>query len=90
MADLEMVNQTQRMSAEGSQYAFVIQTRDDLDRSWSWIMDYGNGDNLVAGRGMVDDVSGTPQDFGRATFDAYLDRLVAAPPRGGRVLLVRT
>ncbi|MDX3104109.1 hypothetical protein ACIBO5_57960 [Nonomuraea angiospora] len=43
-------------------------------------MDYGNGDNLVAGRGMVDDVSGTPQDFGRATFDAYLDRLVAARP----------
>ena len=29
---------------------------------------------------MEDDVPGTPRDFGRATFDAYLDRLVATSP----------
>jgi peptide deformylase len=80
VAEPEMVNQTQKMSAEGRQYAFVIQTRDDLDRSWSWILDYGDADSPVAGRGVEDDVSETPQDFGRVTFDAYLDRLVAISP----------
>ncbi|MFG1620201.1 hypothetical protein ACGFI3_46270 [Nonomuraea wenchangensis] len=68
------------MSATGSQYAFVIQTRDDLDRSWSWITDYGTADKTAVGRGVIDDAPGSPQDFGRATFDAYLDRLVATSP----------
>ncbi|WP_433513749.1 peptide deformylase [Nonomuraea sp. CA-143628] len=58
----------------------MIQTRDDLDRSWSWVSDYGDADNPVAGRGVEDDAPGTPHDFGRATFDAYLDHLVATAP----------
>ncbi|GAA4932021.1 hypothetical protein HD597_012851 [Nonomuraea thailandensis] len=68
------------MSAPGSQYAFVIQTKDDLDGSWSWITNYGDADNPVVGRGVIDDAPGSPQDFGRATFDAYLNRLAAVSP----------
>jgi hypothetical protein len=68
------------MSAPGSQYAFVIETKDDLDGSWSWITNYGDADNPVVGRGVIDDAPGSPQDFGQATFDAYLDRLAAVSP----------
>ncbi|MGW4412304.1 hypothetical protein ACWEJ6_50485, partial [Nonomuraea sp. NPDC004702] len=80
MAHPEAVHHNRGMSAVSSQYAFVIQTRDNLDRSWSWVSDYGDADNPVAGRGVEDDAPGTPHDFGRATFDAYLDHLVATAP----------
>ncbi|MGW4411787.1 hypothetical protein ACWEJ6_47750, partial [Nonomuraea sp. NPDC004702] len=68
------------MSAMGSQYVFVIQTRKDQDRSWSCVSDYGDADSQVAGRGVEDDAPGTPHDFGRAVFEAYLDHLVATAP----------
>jgi peptide deformylase len=74
------------MSAVGSQYAFVIQTRDDLDQSWSWVLDYGDADPAV-GRGVADDVPGTPRDFGRAAFDAYLDHLVVTAPEAVKYFL---
>lgn len=72
--------QTRRVESTGNQYAFVIQTRDKPDRAWSWVMDYRSADDVVIGRGVEDDASGTPRSFGRATFNAYLDRLVASAP----------
>ncbi|MFI7453676.1 hypothetical protein ACIBQX_39720 [Nonomuraea sp. NPDC049714] len=67
------------MSSVGNQYAFVIQTRDKLDKVWSEVRHYGPGD-MVLERGVEDDAEGNPQDFGHATFDAYLDHLVASAP----------
>ncbi|WP_336213590.1 hypothetical protein [Nonomuraea sp. LPB2021202275-12-8] len=81
MADDAVVGhgQTRRMSSAGNQYAFVIQTRDKRDRAWSWVTNYGPADDMMAaGRGVEDDASGSPRSFGRATFDAYLDRMVAS------------
>lgn len=73
--------QTRRMDSTGNQYAFVIQTRDKHDRVWSWVTNYGPADDMMAaGRGVEDDASGSPRSFGRATFDAYLDRMVASAP----------
>ncbi|MEV7010734.1 hypothetical protein [Streptosporangium sp. NPDC051022] len=68
------------MSSAGSQYAFVIQTRDNRDRSWSWVTTYGNAGDMDVDRGVEDDAPGTPRAFGRARFDTYLDYLVAACP----------
>lgn len=68
------------MSATAGQYAFVIQTHDTLHRSWSWISAYGTPGSAAIGRGVEDDAPGTPQEFGRARFDAYLDHLVADAP----------
>ncbi|MEV4250190.1 hypothetical protein AB0J63_43150 [Streptosporangium canum] len=58
----------------------MIQTRDSGDSHWSWITDFGSKDRLVIGRGVVDDAVGSPRVFGRATFRAYLDKLVAQAP----------
>ncbi|TDC00699.1 hypothetical protein E1267_33930 [Nonomuraea longispora] len=68
------------MDSTGKQYAFVIQTRDKLSKVWSWVMDYRSADGSVTGRGVIDDAEGSPHSFGRATFDAYLDHLVASVP----------
>jgi hypothetical protein len=65
-------------SPASGQYAFAIETRDNLDRSWSWISEDGNTEGVAAGRGRRR--SGDPRDFARAAFDAYLDHLVAASP----------
>ena len=67
-------------SATGGQYAFVIETRGNLDRWWSWISEDGNTEGVAAGRGVEDDAPGDPRHFARATLDAYLDHLVAASP----------
>ncbi|MEU6718319.1 hypothetical protein ABZ897_43210 [Nonomuraea sp. NPDC046802] len=64
----------------GHQYAFVIQTRSTRETSWSWITDFGDRDHPVIGRGVVDDAVGSPRVFGRATFRAYLDDLIAEAP----------
>lgn len=67
------------MSVAGNaQYAFVIETRDNLSRTWRWISDYGDADGVAAGRGVEDDVTVSPRAFARATLDAYLDHMVAA------------
>ncbi|MEV4477032.1 hypothetical protein [Nonomuraea sp. NPDC049504] len=68
------------MESTGNQYAFVIQTRDKHGKVWSWVMDHGPADDRVVGRGVVDDAEESPHSFGRATFDAYLDRLIATAP----------
>lgn len=72
--------QTRSMASAEKQYAFVIQTRETQDRVWSWVSYEASGDDVAAGRGVVDNVSGTPRSFGRATFNAYLDYLVASVP----------
>ncbi|MFD0733321.1 hypothetical protein [Planotetraspora mira] len=45
------------MSATGGQYAFVIQTRDNADRSWSWILTHGAAANTAPGRGVDDNAA---------------------------------
>jgi hypothetical protein len=37
-------------------------------------------DGVLAGRGVEDNATGSPRGFGRATFDSYLDHLVATAP----------
>ncbi|MFS1305324.1 hypothetical protein [Streptosporangium longisporum] len=59
----------------GRQYAYVIQTREPGRPSWSWAS-YGDKERQTAGRGVVDDATGSPRVFGRATFRAYLEHLV--------------
>ncbi|RSN03110.1 hypothetical protein DMB42_35360 [Nonomuraea sp. WAC 01424] len=58
----------------------MIQTRDKLDRKWSWVLDHGAADDGVAGSGVEDDIAGSPLSFARATFDAYLNHLIVVAP----------
>ncbi|MEV7807467.1 hypothetical protein AB0O28_31420 [Microbispora sp. NPDC088329] len=60
----------------GIQYAYVIETRDEQEQRWSSIVDFGD----VIGRGVEDDLPSSAGDFARATFDAYLNRLVDHAP----------
>ncbi|MEU4836157.1 hypothetical protein [Streptosporangium sp. NPDC023615] len=59
----------------GRQYAYVIQRREPGRSSWLWV-NYGNKERQTAGRGVVDDATGSPRVFGRATFRTYLNHLV--------------
>jgi hypothetical protein len=55
----------------------LIETRDNISRTWAWISEYGDADGVAAGRGVEEDVAGSPRAFARATLDAYLDHMVA-------------
>ncbi|GGO10219.1 hypothetical protein GCM10010116_20550 [Microbispora rosea subsp. aerata] len=80
MSDVpQLMNKTlrrPRTDSAGGQYAYVIETRDNQERHWSWIVDFGD----VIGRGVEDGLPDNPGDFARTTFDDYLNRLVERAP----------
>lgn len=72
-----------RGEARARPYAFVIETKDNQERRWSWIVDFGD----VVGRGVADELRGSPEDFARAALDSYLHRLVERAPGAAEFFL---